>query len=85
MILSAGRARTDRRRLDAVATLSAKCNALSCVPIHSGDTIPSNDFMVHLLIRDMPPDRVSAYLDSLHMTVTGGAGWRRQAIDSLTP
>jgi sugar phosphate isomerase/epimerase len=41
--------------------------------------------MLYELIRSMPPDRIGAYLDSYHMTITGGAGGWRQAIDLLTP
>ncbi len=41
--------------------------------------------MLYHLIREMPPDRIGAYLDSYHMTMTGGAGSWRQAIDLLAP
>ena len=34
---------------------------------------------------ELPPDRIGAYLDSYHMTITGGAGGWRQAIDLLRP
>ncbi|MEO2047891.1 MAG: TIM barrel protein [Pirellulales bacterium] len=74
-----------RRKLVAVAELAAKYEVKPCIHIHSGDTMPSNGFMVYDLIRDMPTDRIGAYLDSHHMTVTGGAGGWRQAIDLLTP
>jgi sugar phosphate isomerase/epimerase len=71
-----------RRQLDAIVKLTTKYNVRPCVHVHSGDTIPSNGFMLHQLIREMPPDRIGAYLDSYHMTITGG--WR-QAIDLLRP
>ena len=74
-----------RRELDAVAKLAAKYDVLPCVHVHSGSTIPSNGFMLYSLIREMSPDRIGAYLDSYHMTITGGAGGWRQAIDLLTP
>ncbi|MEX0728302.1 MAG: sugar phosphate isomerase/epimerase family protein [Planctomycetaceae bacterium] len=74
-----------RRQLDAVADLAAKYDVRPCVHVHSGGTIPSNGFMLHQLIRDIPPDRIGAYLDSHHMTITGGAGGWSQAIDLLTP
>lgn len=74
-----------RRQLDAVANLAAKYDVRPCVHVHSGSTIPSSGFMLYDLIREMPPDRIGAYLDSYHMTITGGAGGWRQAIDLLTP
>ena len=74
-----------RHRLEKIAKLAAQYDVLPCIHIHSGDTVPSNGFMVYDLIRDMPPDRIGAYLDSHHMTVTGAAGGWQQAIDLLTP
>ena len=74
-----------RRHLAAVAKLAAKYNVRPCVHVHSGPTIPSNGLMLHDLIREIPPERIGAYLDSHHMTITGGAGGWRQAIDLLRP
>jgi sugar phosphate isomerase/epimerase len=74
-----------RRQLDDVVKLAAKYEVRPCVHVHSGATIPSNGFMLYHLIREMPPDRIGAYLDSYHMTMTGGAGSWRQAIDLLAP
>ena len=74
-----------RRQLDDVVKLSAKYGVLPCVHVHSGHTIPSNGVMLHQLIRDIPPDRIGAYMDSYHMTITGGAGGWRQVVDLLTP
>jgi sugar phosphate isomerase/epimerase len=74
-----------RRRLDSIVKLTAKYNVRPCVHVHSGATIPSNGFMLYELIREMPPDRIGAYLDSYHMTITGGNGGWRQAIDLLRP
>ena len=74
-----------RRELDAVVKLAAKYGIRPCVHVHSGTTIPSNGFMLYELIREMPPDRIGAYLDSHHMTITGGAGGWRQAVDLLRP
>ena len=74
-----------RRQLDAVVKLAAKYQVRPCVHVHSGPTIPSNGFMLYQLIRDMDPKLIGAYLDSYHMTMTGGAGGWRQAIDLLSP
>ncbi len=74
-----------RRQLESVVELAAKYEVLPCVHLHSGPTIPSSGLMLLDLIRRIPPERVGAYLDSYHMTITGGAGGWRQAIDLLTP
>lgn len=74
-----------RRQLESIVKLASKYEVRPCVHVHSGATIPSSGFMLHRLIRDMPPDRIGAYLDSYHMTITGGAGGWRQAIDLLRP
>ena len=74
-----------RRQLEAVVQLAAKFEVRPCVHVHSGLTIPSNGFMLHRLIKDIPPERIGAYLDSCHMTITGGAGGWRQAVELLSP
>lgn len=74
-----------RRQLEDVMNLAAKYDVRPCVHVHSGPTIPSNGMMLYYLIREFPPERIGAYLDSHHMTLTGGAGGWRQAIDLLTP
>ncbi len=74
-----------RRQLAGVAKLAARYEVLPCMHLHSGSTIPSNGFMLYDLLREIPPDRIGAYLDSFHMTITAGAGGWKQAIDLLTP
>lgn len=74
-----------KRQLSAVVKLAARYDVRPCVHVHSGATLPSSGFMLYNLIRDLPPDRIGAYLDSYHMTITGGAGGWRQAIDLLRP
>lgn len=74
-----------RRDLDAIVKLTAKYGVRPCVHVHSGATIPSNGFILYELLREMPPEGIGAYLDSFHMTITGGAGGWRQAIDLLKP
>lgn len=76
---------TTRRQLNQISQLAAKYGVLPCVHVHSGETIPSNAFLLYEVIRDIEPSRIGAYLDSHHMTITGGAGGWRQAIDLLTP
>ena len=74
-----------RIELNKVVELAAKYNVRPCVHVHSGSTIPSNGFVLHNLIHDIPPERIGAYMDSYHMTITGGAGGWKQVIDLLTP
>jgi len=74
-----------RQQLESVVELAAKYQVRPCVHVHSGPTIPSSGLMLLDLIRRIPPERVGAYLDSYHMTITGGAGGWRQAIDLLSP
>jgi len=74
-----------REQLESVVELSAKYRVRPCVHVHSGPTIPSSGWMLLDLVRTMPPEKVGAYLDSYHMTITGGAGGWRQAIDLLRP
>lgn len=74
-----------RTRLDAVAKLAARYQVLPCVHIHSGNDIPSHGTMLYELIKDMPVDRIGAYVDPLHMTLEGGlSGWL-QGLDLLAP
>ncbi len=75
-----GREMSDvRRRLDGAVKLAAKYGVRPRVHVHSGETIPSNGFLLHQMIRDIPPDRIGAFLDSYHMRMTGAAGGWRQA------
>lgn len=74
-----------KRHLEQLVTLAAKYDVLPCVHVHSGSTLPSNGLMLFNLIRDLPKTRIGAFLDSYHMTITGGAGGWRQAIDLLRP
>jgi len=70
-----GREMSDvRRRHDGVVKLAAKYGVRPCVHVHSGETIPSTGFLLHQMIRDIPPDRIGAFLDSYHMRMTGAAG-----------
>jgi len=74
-----------RKSLATIADFAAPFGVLPCVHVHSGPTIPSNGFVLHQLIKDLPPDRIGAYLDSYHMTITGGNGGWRQAVETLKP
>ena len=74
-----------RRQIDVFSQFAKKFGVLPCIHIHSGPDIPSHGTMLYELIRDIPPDRVGAYVDSLHMALEGGGeGWR-QGLDLLAP
>lgn len=74
-----------RTLLDDVAKTAVQYDVLPCVHIHSGNDIPSHGTMLYQLIKDMPPERIGAYVDPLHMTLEGGgAGWL-QGLDLLAP
>ena len=74
-----------RRQLELVVELAAKYGVRPCVHVHSGGTIPSSGMMLYGLLKGIEPERVGAYLDSHHMTITGGNGGWSQAIDLLKP
>jgi sugar phosphate isomerase/epimerase len=74
-----------RRQIAAVAKMARTYGVLPCVHIHSGTDIPSHGTMLYELIRDMPPDQVGAYVDTLHMALEGGGDGWRQGLDLLAP
>lgn len=74
-----------RRRLDAISKLARRFDVLPCVHIHSGNDIPSHGTMLYQLIKDMPPERIGAYVDPLHMTLEGGGSGWLQGLDLLAP
>lgn len=74
-----------RRRIESVVELAKPYQVLPCIHIHSGDTIPSHGTQLYQLISDIPPDRIGAYVDPLHMTLEGGGDGWRQGLDLLAP
>ncbi len=74
-----------RKKIARVAQLARKFEVLPCVHIHSGSMIPSHGTMLYELIRDMSPQDVGAYVDTLHMTKEGGGDGWRQGLDLLAP
>ncbi|MFH5804671.1 sugar phosphate isomerase/epimerase family protein [Alienimonas sp. DA493] len=74
-----------RRTLAEIAALAEKHDVAPCLHVHSGDYLPSHGTMLHSLLKDLPPERVGAYVDTLHMHVEGGdAGWR-QGLELVAP
>lgn len=74
-----------RRKLAGVAKLAAGHGVLPCVHIHSGDTIPGSGPIAYLLLKDLDPKEVGAYVDPMHMTIEGGNDGWRQGLDLLAP
>ena len=74
-----------RRTLAEVAVLAEKRGVTACLHTHSGDYLPSHGTLLYMLLRDLPPAAVGAYVDTLHMHVEGGdAGWR-QGLELVAP
>ncbi len=74
-----------RKTLAEIAALAAKHGVSPCVHVHSGEYLPSHGTMLYSLLKDLPPERIGAYVDTLHMHVEGGdAGWR-QGLELLAP
>ena len=74
-----------KRTLNDIAVLAGTRGVKPCVHTHSGDYVPSHGTMLWELLRDLPPDRIGAYADTLHMHLEGGgAGWR-QGLRLLAP
>ncbi len=74
-----------RHQLDDISQMTHKHGVLTCVHIHSGETIPSHGTQLYLLLKDMPPDMIGAYVDPMHMTIEGGQGGWKQGLDLLAP
>jgi sugar phosphate isomerase/epimerase len=74
-----------RKKLAVLANFAKRYDVLPCVHIHSGTDIPSHGTMLYQLIHDLPPDRIGAYVDTLHMALEGGGDGWRQGLDLLAP
>jgi sugar phosphate isomerase/epimerase len=74
-----------RKKLAVLANFAKRYDVLPCVHIHSGTDIPSHGTMLYQLLHDLPPDRIGAYVDTLHMALEGGGDGWRQGLDLLAP
>ena len=74
-----------KRTLESIADLAATHGVTPCVHVHSGKYLPSHGTMLWELLRDLPPDRIGAYADTLHMHLEGGADGWRQGLALLAP
>jgi len=73
-----------REKLRGIARLAEKYGVCATVHVHSGDFLTADPIAVYLLLRDLDPDLVGAYIDPGHMALEGGiSGWK-MGIDALS-
>ncbi len=72
-----------RARLAALAKVSERVGVKTCVHTHSGDNLGNNAAALRLLLTDLDPHHVGAYLDTGHTAVNGGP--IRLELDTLRP
>lgn len=72
-----------KRQLDGVEKLAAEHKVCACLHTHSGNYLTATAAGMFLLLDGRCPDQIGAYLDPGHLTVEGGAGGWRQALDLL--
>ena len=66
-----------RGKLRGIARLAEKYGVCAAVHIHSGDFLTADPAVVYMLLRDLDPDLVAAYVDPGHMALEGGrSGWK---------
>ncbi len=61
-----------RRRLGGFAKLAEKTNVRACYHTHSGSYLGNNAAGLRLLLQDMDPHHVGAFLDTGHTAINGG-------------
>jgi sugar phosphate isomerase/epimerase len=61
-----------RRRLASFAELAAKTGVRACYHTHSGNYLGNNAAGLRMLLHDLDPHHVGAFLDTGHVAVNGG-------------
>jgi sugar phosphate isomerase/epimerase len=61
-----------RRRLAAFAALAAQTGVRACYHTHSGNYLGNNGAALRLLLADLDPHHVGAFVDTGHVAVNGG-------------
>jgi sugar phosphate isomerase/epimerase len=61
-----------RKQLEGFAKLAARTNVRACYHTHSGANYGNNGAGLRLLLQDLDPHHVGAYLDTGHTAVNGG-------------
>lgn len=72
-----------RRRLTGFAKLAAKTGVKACYHTHSGNYLGSNGVALRLLLQDLDPHHVGAFVDTGHVAVNGGP--IRMELDAVAP
>lgn len=72
-----------RKTLSALAKLSEKVGVKACLHTHSGNYLGNNAAAVRLLLTDLDPHYVGAFLDTGHTAVNGGP--IRLELDTVRP
>jgi sugar phosphate isomerase/epimerase len=72
-----------RRKLAAFAKLAAQTGVRVCYHTHSGNYLGNNGAGLRLLLQDLDPRHVGAYLDTGHVAVNGGPV--RMELDLVRP
>ncbi len=61
-----------RRRLAGFAKLAARTGVRACYHTHSGNFLGANGAALRLLLKDLDPHHVGAFLDTGHTAINGG-------------
>lgn len=72
-----------RARLRGLAPLARRHKVTACIHTHSGDFIPPDGEILHLLLDGFDPAEIAAYPDPGHMTVEGGLSAWKMGLDLL--
>ncbi|MCI0458772.1 MAG: sugar phosphate isomerase/epimerase [Gemmataceae bacterium] len=72
-----------RRRLAAFAKLAAQTGVRACYHTHSGSYLGANGAALRLLLHDLDPHHVGAFVDTGHLAVGGGP--MRLELDMVRP
>jgi sugar phosphate isomerase/epimerase len=72
-----------RRRLAGFAKLAAKTGVRACYHTHSGSYLGNNGAALRLLLHDLDPHHVGAFVDTGHVAVGGGP--IRMELDMVAP
>jgi sugar phosphate isomerase/epimerase len=72
-----------RDKLKALAKLSEKTGVKTCLHTHSGDNLGNNAAALRLLLADLDPHHLGAYVDTGHTAVNGGP--IRLELDTVRP
>jgi sugar phosphate isomerase/epimerase len=76
---------TARVKLTGLQSMALDYGVSANIHIHAGPYLSANAAVVHMLLEDMDPRAVGAYIDSGHMFIEGGQDGWRQGMVMLAP